>query len=172
MPAALAGLSQKPDYAERSRFKTAPKTTVKLTGLTKVEPRQETAEKQAEAQSKPDRAYTPEQLQAAWNTFAEQRKSYQLEYHMLTQPYELRGNQAVVHLLSAVQETMLNNIRTELITHLRETLQNYSINVVGEISEVEDKKIMYTPRDKFDYLVEKNPNLRELKDRLGLDPDF
>jgi DNA polymerase-3 subunit gamma/tau len=31
---------------------------------------------------------------------------------------------------------------------------------------------MYTSRDKFEYLLEKNPALREMKDRLGLDPDF
>jgi len=31
---------------------------------------------------------------------------------------------------------------------------------------------MYTSRDKFEYLLGKNPALREMKDRLGLDPDF
>ena len=36
----------------------------------------------------------------------------------------------------------------------------------------EGKKVYYTPREKFDYLVEKNPILKELKDRLGLDTDY
>jgi DNA polymerase-3 subunit gamma/tau len=31
---------------------------------------------------------------------------------------------------------------------------------------------MYTPREKFEYLMEKNPALKELKDRLGLDTDY
>jgi hypothetical protein len=31
---------------------------------------------------------------------------------------------------------------------------------------------MYTARDKFDFLLEKNPVLREMKDRLGLDAEF
>ncbi|SHH51339.1 DNA polymerase-3 subunit gamma/tau [Chryseolinea serpens] len=123
-------------------------------------------------QSRASQSFTPEQMQAAWNTFAEQRKKFQAEYQLLSQPYELRGTQVIVHLLSPVQDTMLNNVKAELITHLRDTLQNYSILVVGEMREMEEKKMMYTPRDKFDYLVEKNPNLKELKERLGLDPDF
>ena len=75
-------------------------------------------------------------------------------------------------MLSPVQETMLNNFRTELTTFLREKLKNSSILVVGELKESEDKKMMYTSRDKFEYLLGKNPALREMKDRLGLDPDF
>jgi hypothetical protein len=31
---------------------------------------------------------------------------------------------------------------------------------------------MYTPRDKFEYLLNKNPLIKEMKDRLGLDPDY
>jgi DNA polymerase-3 subunit gamma/tau len=71
-----------------------------------------------------------------------------------------------------VQETMLNNQRSELITFLREKLKNNSIMVVGEFREAEQRKVIYTNREKFDYLVAKNPMLRELKDRLGLDTDF
>ena len=78
----------------------------------------------------------------------------------------------MVHLLSPVQETMLNNVKTELTAFLREKLKNSSILVAGELKESEDKKMMYTSRDKFEYLLEKNPALKEMKERLGLDPDF
>lgn len=67
---------------------------------------------------------------------------------------------------------MLNNVKTELTTFLREKLRNSMILVAGELLESEDKKMMYTSRDKFEYLLEKNPVLREMKERLGLDPDF
>jgi hypothetical protein len=107
-----------------------------------------------------------------WQEFADQRKKYQAEYQLLTQPYDIKDNKVVLYLLSPVQETMLNNFRTEMTTFLREKLKNSSILVVGELKESEDKKMMYTSRDKFEYLLEKNPALREMKDRLGLDPDF
>jgi hypothetical protein len=93
---------------------------------------------------------------------------------MLTQPYELKNNQVVVTLLSPVHETMLNNIKADITAFLRDRLKNNSIQVLGILKEAADdgKKVYYTARDKFDYLVEKNPVIRELKDRLGLDTDF
>jgi hypothetical protein len=109
-----------------------------------------------------------------WNEYAEQRKKLQAEYQMLSQPFELRGNVIVVSLLSHVHDGMLNNIKGEISSFLRERLKNNTIQVTGELktSGEDDKKVYYTARDKFDYLVEKNPVLKELKDRLGLDTDF
>jgi hypothetical protein len=109
-----------------------------------------------------------------WLEYAEQRKKFQAEFQMLSQPFELRESQIVVSLLSPVHETMLNNVKAEIASFLRERLKNNSIQVIGElkVSSDDDKKVYYTARDKFDYLLEKNPALRELKDRLGLDPDF
>lgn len=91
---------------------------------------------------------------------------------MLSQPYKLEGGVITVALLSPVHETMLNNIKVEISAFLREQLRNHTIQVTGELQTGEEKKIIYTNREKFDYLVEKNPMLRELKDRLGLDTDF
>jgi len=93
---------------------------------------------------------------------------------MLSQPYEIKGSQIVVTLLSPVHETMLNNIKMEIAAFLRERLKNNSIQVLGELKQTADdgKKVYYTARDKFEYLIEKNPVIKELKDRLGLDTDF
>ncbi len=91
---------------------------------------------------------------------------------MLSQPYSLRENNIVVTLLSPVHETLLDNIKVELTAFLRERLRNNLIQVTGEMTATDDRKIIYTNRDKFEYLAGKNPMLKELKDRLGLDPDF
>jgi DNA polymerase-3 subunit gamma/tau len=111
-------------------------------------------------------------LRLVWADFAEQRKKFQAEYQLLLQPFEIRGNQVVIHLLSPVQETMLSNFKSDLISYLRENLKNNTILVSAELKETDEKQRLYTPRDKFDYLVEKNPVLKELKERLGLDTDF
>ena len=107
-----------------------------------------------------------------WNDFAVQRKKFQAEYQLLIQPFEIRGSQITIHLLSTVQETMLNNFKNDLITYLRENLKNNSIMVVGELRETEEKQMLYTPRDKFEYLLQKNRLLKTMRDKLGLDPDF
>ena len=91
---------------------------------------------------------------------------------MLSQPYKLEGNLIIVDLLSPVHETMLNSIKSELTAFLREKLKNNTLQVTGHIQTGEEKRIIYTNREKFDFLAGKNPMLRELKDRLGLDTDF
>lgn len=65
-------------------------------------------------------------------------------------------------------------MRIELSTFIRERLKNNSILISGKLVEMkeDEKKVFYTPREKFEYLIEKNPMLKELKDRLGLDTDY
>lgn len=162
----------KPNFSEKSKFKDAPKTTVKLTDLLKVEPKKEQSASTVEVQREPDLPFTTEQLQTVWNEFADQRKKFQAEYQLLNQPFERNENKIILHLHNPVQETILANLKTDLTGYVRDKLKNQSIQIVGELREAEQRKVIYTNREKFDYLVQKNPMLRELKDRLGLDTDF
>jgi hypothetical protein len=145
---------------------------LKLTGLLNVDKKKPEEVAAAEKKEEIINSFTEEQLRSAWEEFAEQRKKFQAEYQLLAQPYMLQDNRVILHLLSPVQDTMLNNIKSELTTHLRERLKNSTILVVGELTETDDKKMMYTSRDKFEFLLERNPVLKELKERLGLDTDF
>ena len=160
----------KPDFSGKSQFKDKAKVNINLGNLLKVEKKDATTEIQVQAAV--DQPFTPEQLKAVWDQFAESRKKFQAEYHLLMQGYELKGTQLTLHLHNAVQELMLNNMRMELSALLREKLKNNSITLVGVIVEQEERKVIYTAREKFDYLVQRNPMLKELKDRLGLDTDF
>jgi DNA polymerase-3 subunit gamma/tau len=91
---------------------------------------------------------------------------------LLTQEIEIKGNQVVVHLHNPIQETLLATLKSDLLTFLREKLNNSAIQLAGELHTDDEKKVLYTNRDKFDHLVEKNPSLKDLKERLGLDMDF
>lgn len=162
-------ISMKPDFAAKSRFKDAPKSTVKLSDLTKIQPKKETQAQEVQEILTP---FTLQQLEAAWNEFAEQRKQFPAESQMLAQPFDLNECVVTLHIYNPVQESMLQNIKTELANFLREKLLNTAINVVGKFQEVEERKKIYSQREKFDYLVAKNPLLKELKDRLGLDTDY
>jgi DNA polymerase III subunit gamma/tau len=66
----------------------------------------------------------------------------------------------------------LNGFKTELLSFLRKQLQNYELDIEAIVSVEEDKKIVYTSSDKFNYLAKKNPALLELKQKLGLDIDY
>jgi hypothetical protein len=157
---------------EKPVLKSPTKSTLKLTDLLKGKPSSDQGTLVVETRIEANESFTPEQLKLIWNDFAEQRKKLQAEYQLMIQPFEIRGTQVVVHLLSTVQETLLANFKSDLTTYLRENLKNNSITIIGELRETEEKQMLYTPRDKFEYLLTKNPMLKELKDRLGLDADF
>jgi hypothetical protein len=144
--------------------------TLKLTDLLKTDKKEEA--KQTAAEKVMNEPYTEQQLREAWDEFASKRKHLQAESQMLSQAYEIKDHLIIVTLLSPVHETMLNNIKMELAAFLRDKVKNSSIQVTGLLTTSDDKKVIYTNRDKFDYLAEKNPILKELKDRLGLDTDF
>lgn len=84
----------------------------------------------------------------------------------------MKDNLVIVHLHNPVQESLLETLKSDLLTFLREKLNNSAIQLTGELKPHDEKKVLYTNRDKFDHLVEKNPALKDLKERLGLDTDF
>jgi DNA polymerase-3 subunit gamma/tau len=124
-------------------------------------------------EEKPDKPFTSDELRATWKQYAETRKMYQAEYYLLSQEVEIRGQQVIVHLHNSFQETLINTIKAEALAFLREKLENNSIQLFGELTAIDDsKKVIYTNKEKFDHLAEKNPKLKEMKDRLGLDTEF
>ncbi len=91
----------------------------------------------------------------------------------MDQPLRIRDKHTIVlPLTNAVKLNILDKFRADLITHLKTTLDNRYINLETELLEEEAAYKPYTNKEKFEYLIEKKPVLRELKDRLGLDPDF
>lgn len=170
-PATINTTSVKSDPVNTPKLKASSKTTIKLTDILKADAKKDSIET-VDTKPAANEPFTEELLRRTWMEFSELRKIYQAEYQLLSQPYLLQENRIVVRLMHPVQETMLNNMKSELTTFLREKLKNNSIVVVGEISITDDKKIIYTNREKFDHLANLNPALLELRDRLGLDTDF
>ncbi|MBI1766809.1 MAG: hypothetical protein HYR67_00365 [Bacteroidetes bacterium] len=115
---------------------------------------------------------TDDQLREAWSDFANQRKNQVAEFHLLSRTIDVQGPTVTVALANSIEEPLLQTILPDLLTYLRNRLSNSSIKVESVLKKEDAKKIAYTNKEKFDLLAEKNPMLRELKERLGLDPDF
>ena len=115
---------------------------------------------------------TEQQLRRAWEEYAQRKKDDVAVYHILIRDFTFTSNTITLPLANPIEEPLLQAIRAELLTYLRDNLQNSLIQLVSELKEIELKKRVYTNKDKFDYLVQKNPALKEMKDRFGLDPDF
>ena len=62
-----------------------------------------------------------------------------------------------------------NKARHKLLKHLRESLNNYSIDFNIIVNEEDTKKYAYTPQEKYSKLLEKNKALAKLKNTFKLD---
>jgi len=151
------------------------KSTVNLQTIFKKNPTTEDKSKDENkviGDSTPDRPLVAAELKLALEEFAESRKNQAAEYQLFKRDFTVQGNRVTIPLTNSIEEPLLQNIRAQLNAYLRDKLDNHSISVVGVLMEAGSKKMAYTNKEKFDLLAEKNPMLKELKERLGLDPDF
>jgi DNA polymerase-3 subunit gamma/tau len=120
-------------------------------------------------------AVTVDQLKAEWNAFVEmlKKEGRDREYNTLNQQVDFHEDLSIKLLLpNSFQSLTIEGLQQELLTHLRTKLNNNKIQLNTEIEKIENKKLIYTNSEKFDYLAEKYPNLLDLKKRLDLDTDF
>jgi DNA polymerase-3 subunit gamma/tau len=111
-------------------------------------------------------------VRKVWKEYAEQRKDQVAEYHILNQTFTLKNNLITIFLNNPIEEPLLQGMKADLVGYLREKLNNSTLQVEGEMQLHNTKRKAYTNKEKFDYLVEKNPYIKELQDKLGLDPDY
>ena len=119
--------------------------------------------------------FSVEQLNQFWEEFAGQRKNAgkSQEFLILSQkPIFIEPHTVKIKLNSAVQIDTVDSIKSELMPFLRDKLQNDLLKLEAELEIDESKPLIYTPAEKFQYLIEKHPPLRTLQEKLGLDPDF
>ena len=123
-----------------------------------------------------DRPIVLEELREKWSKFAEQRKlaGNDSEYLILNQHISLKEDGVTVPLtlMSPLQEDTLNDLKPELLQHLRRTLGNAGLRLEVNIVREQKQRRPYTPAEKFNFLMDKYPQVKELKERLALDPDF
>lgn len=121
-----------------------------------------------------DRDFTEDDLQRAWVRFVEQELTpSQILYRNILRPELpklLDGVQAEISLPpgEAIHTTVME-VYPQLVEFLRTTLQNRKFNLVLREKTVEEQaKIVLTQEDRFNQLAEINPEVRKLKEALGL----
>ncbi|WP_425390565.1 hypothetical protein [Ekhidna sp.] len=123
---------------------------------------------------KKENDFSNDDLQTAWKAFATQKTDAgDTERLVLSKSVKKGENHSVILMLgSQLEVSFLEKFDTEVVQFLRSELQNDHIVIRTEIAEIKDEKKLYTSTDIFDYMVKENPDLKDLKDRLGLDFDY
>lgn len=115
-----------------------------------------------------------EDLDRVWQEFVKIRKENgkDQEVMLLKEAYTLEDTKVIVKLSNEVLKYTFNNIKVELQGFLRSNLKNNKIVLDSIVEEIENEDMMYTNKEKFEHLAKKHPALKELQQKLGLDPDY
>lgn len=121
------------------------------------------------------REFDQEQLQKVWNYFTESiAKQYPNFYSTLTHRKPKLKDDFIIELTvdNKVQEVNVRERKAELLEFLREELDNSKINLITVIAENNGNGRPSYPDEKYKAMAEKNPKLKDFKEKLDLEIDF
>jgi DNA polymerase-3 subunit gamma/tau len=124
------------------------------------------------AEPKENQPFSQLQLQDSWTKYAEDLKSREPRIYSTLVAYQpvLKENGIIEFPVSnPLQEDLIRNIKTNLLTYLKKSLNNFSLDIVTTITEIVEINKLYTSEDKFDHMAKKNPELIKLKQQFNLD---
>ena len=114
--------------------------------------------------------FTAEELAVKWNEFMEQIADRpNLRSTLSTVPELMEGNRLLLKIGNSVQEEDVRQIKPELILWLRKELRNSGIELTTRLERIETERTHFNDSEKLQILVQKNPNLNELKQIFNLD---
>jgi len=116
--------------------------------------------------------FTTDQFMACWQAYAQKAKDED-KIHLFTL---LSSNEPLIdgfHVTVLVEnialESTLQSEKIELLNYLRGNLSNFDIQIFSKRVEAKQSDRIYTNKDKYAYLVEKNPKLEEFRQKFNLD---
>ncbi|MDK2978215.1 MAG: polymerase subunit gamma/tau [Bacteroidales bacterium] len=116
--------------------------------------------------------FSEKELIAKWHAFSNNLVNKPRIFNTLTsKDPKLEENYIISFVIdNNLQEQKINEIRNELLTYLKQELQNSAIDLKLIITELEDdSNKLYTSEDKFKHMLTKNENLGKLKQEFNLD---
>ncbi|MCX6353266.1 MAG: DNA polymerase III subunit gamma/tau [Bacteroidetes bacterium] len=124
-------------------------------------------------------AITPEEFAPAWEEFINHLKELKKDYiatSLAKYPPEYTETGSVK--IRVENDVIVSKFREEKILFMEFTKQKFNLKPVQidlyieAMSAEESKKYIFTSKDKFNRMVEINPLVQELKDRLGLEFEY
>lgn len=138
----------------------------------KHELEKEMVAKQPDVKNLPIEDFSEVEMQTAWTDYTkkiEQEGKYNLLSHLTMGVPKLEGT--LIHLVfpNSTIKVEVEQAKYDLLSHLRSSLKNYNVDLSIEVNEAEAKRYVYTPREKFDMLKDKNPLIETLRKEFDLD---
>lgn len=138
----------------------------------KHELQQELVANQPDAKNLPVDDFSEEEMKAAWKQYTktvERDGKFNLLSHLTMGTPKLKGSTIHLEFPNQTIKTEVERAKYELLTYLREKLQNYHVDLDITVNETVEKRYAYTTREKFEKMKEMNPLIEKLRQEFDLD---
>ncbi|HAA11250.1 MAG TPA: hypothetical protein DCE41_05930, partial [Cytophagales bacterium] len=154
--------------------KAAPEPTPQETTNPAPAVQQEATEATPEPIKANDEPLSQENFATAWNAFWEEpeRTAKQKSVRNNTYTLDLDSQLVTLSVTSTIQKDILAELREPLLGYLKRQLGKPKLQLEGKVVEITQERRPYTNQEKLQHLLEKQPKLQDLVDKLGLDPDL
>lgn len=119
----------------------------------------------------PKTKFTEEQMLSYWQKYAYGIRGKDIEFFgtLTNIPPVINGDHIIeLTVLNVTQEHDVQKHKNELLKYLKKCLNNYSIELKVIVDKTIEVNVAFTPQDKLKNLIEKNPLVEELKNKLDL----
>ena len=113
-------------------------------------------------------------VRKAWDAFVRRLRDEDRISVVATMAQEkpsLQGLVVTFPVHNPLQREQVDELKTEMLVHLKTTLKNAGLQLKVEMKETpaDEKKAFLSDRERYDMMVEKNPQLDKLRQALDLD---
>ncbi len=117
-----------------------------------------------------EESFTQEMLLSKWEEFSARYTDEPQIYSLFSQKPQLKDHwHIIIPLENSVQQSNLWEIKPALSGFLSRELNNTKIEIDSEITESDEKPLIYNDSEKFQVMAQKNPALLLLKQKFNLD---
>ena len=157
------------------KLKTISISAFNLDKLTILKKEEKEAEIDISSLAKDD--FTSEKLVLVWQKYAAKLKEAGKEslYVTLSRRHPEKIDNTLIGFIvdNKVQEQDIEKEKPVMMEYIRKELNNFHVQLnLAQTTDENNQQILYTSRDKFKKLAEKNPHLLTLKQRFNLDLEF
>ena len=78
------------------------------------------------------------------------------------------NNKLILELVSLSEKSEVEEIKVELLTFLKNTLKNDFIELIITLTKEDNKNMLHTKSEKYQYMLEKNKKIELIKNQLDL----
>jgi len=91
---------------------------------------------------------------------------------VLNKKFLIDNNKIKIKLGSDLEKEIFEDLKKDLLLKIKEYFKNQEIEIEISIDKKEKSKKLYTGKEKFEFLIKKNKEIKNLKNKFNLDYEF